>query len=362
MDKLSDAERKNINREAIKGAQKDLETGELTVVDQDENNEEVDLTGAEDMKQPKAGDNDLIEINTELWDSQDSPYDGSGDTPFKVKRTSDQSHMTAEEREQKSSDEIMEDYSKKYGKKSIFDELWEKEHPEEAKQMKVEQKQKIEEQKKKDALAKKKKEQLAQQKVKKVKKNDKAVEEFKQNQAEFVKIKEDKSAVPPEHFKHASEKKAVTQLKMDKSDMTPEQQYQQLVDEATKEDPFKEPIKDLIDNYADLTDKQLPPIQVVESNKTSNGTKTEAIVEARIKEKLGIENRNNYGSVNATQAKVEKTKTQKKAITPAPAPIVKKQKVEAKESVPKDNVNLEIGEKEASSNFGTLLGMYDPVA
>ena len=51
------------------------------------------------------------------------------------------------------------------------------------------------------------------------------------------------------------EKKAKTDPKP-KKDLTPEEQYQLLVNEATKEDVFKEPIKDLIDQYADLADKQ----------------------------------------------------------------------------------------------------------
>lgn len=91
--------------------------------------------------------------------------------------------------------------------------------------------------------------------------------------------------------------------------MTAEQQYQQLVEEATKEDPFKEPIKDLIDSYADINDKMAPPIIVQTKNRTAGNTTTEALVEARIKEKLGIENRNNYGNkkLNVTHS-LEKKK------------------------------------------------------
>lgn len=41
-------------------------------------------------------------------------------------------------------------YNEKYGKKSIFDELWEKEHPEEAQQQKMELLKKAEEKKKQE--------------------------------------------------------------------------------------------------------------------------------------------------------------------------------------------------------------------
>lgn len=47
--------------------------------------------------------------------------------------------MSPDEREEKETQEIMAIYNKKYGEKSLFDELWEKDHPEEAKKMKLEQ-------------------------------------------------------------------------------------------------------------------------------------------------------------------------------------------------------------------------------
>ena len=80
-----------------------------------------------------AGSDELIEINTDLWDTQDKPYDENGDTPFMVKRPADEKTMSQEELEQTRSDEIMDIYNKKYGQKSFFDEIWEREHPEEAK-------------------------------------------------------------------------------------------------------------------------------------------------------------------------------------------------------------------------------------
>jgi len=70
--------------------------------------------------------------------------------------------------------------------------------------------------------------------------------------------------------------------------MTPEEQYRKLVEDANREDPWKEPIKDLIDKYADIADQ--------------NAKDREAALIARITEKLGVTSRNNYGSekVNAT--------------------------------------------------------------
>jgi len=41
-----------------------------------------------------AGSDELIEINTDLWDTQDKPYDENGDTPFMVKRPADEKTMS----------------------------------------------------------------------------------------------------------------------------------------------------------------------------------------------------------------------------------------------------------------------------
>ena len=40
-----------------------------------------------------------------------------------------------------------------------------------------------------------------------------------------------------------------------KIELTPEQEYLKLVEQANKEDPCKEPIKDLIDKYADIAEQ-----------------------------------------------------------------------------------------------------------
>lgn len=37
--------------------------------------------------------------------------------------------------------------------------------------------------------------------------------------------------------------------------LTDEEKYRKLVDEANRDDPWKEPIKDLIDKYADIADQ-----------------------------------------------------------------------------------------------------------
>lgn len=44
--------------------------------------------------------------------------------------------MSQSELEDARTEEIMEIYNKKYGKKSFFDEIWEKQNPEEAKALK----------------------------------------------------------------------------------------------------------------------------------------------------------------------------------------------------------------------------------
>ena len=108
----------------------------------------------------------------------------------------------------------------------------------------------------------------------------------------MVKISEEKAGP----LKKKPAKKSAAQKE---PELSPEQQYLKLVEEATKEDPFREPIKDLIDHYADISDKMAPPIVVQSGNRTAGNSTTEKVVEARIKEKLGIENRNNYGNKKA---------------------------------------------------------------
>jgi hypothetical protein len=70
--------------------------------------------------------------------------------------------------------------------------------------------------------------------------------------------------------------------------MNPEEQYRKLVEEANRDDPWKEPIKDLIDKYADIADQHTKD--------------RESALIARITEKLGVTSRNNYGNqkVNST--------------------------------------------------------------
>jgi hypothetical protein len=75
--------------------------------------------------------------------------------------------------------------------------------------------------------------------------------------------------------------------------LTPEQEWKKLVDEANKEDPWHEPIKDLIDQYAEQA----------EDNRKSE--KQRIVHELELEEK----NKNNYG---ASKPKVEEKKESKK--------------------------------------------------
>jgi hypothetical protein len=61
-----------------------------------DNEKEIELGGDDGVlakKKDKQID-DLIEINTDLWDTQDRPYDENGETPFVVKRTADEKSLT----------------------------------------------------------------------------------------------------------------------------------------------------------------------------------------------------------------------------------------------------------------------------
>ena len=102
------------------------------------------------------------EVNTEGWDIDQMRKDGRGkkykadqrsDSPFQVQETASDNpddYISKEEQEQKQSDEIVELYKKrdaqhtqvvtKNKKKSLFDELWERNNPEEAEELKNQEK------------------------------------------------------------------------------------------------------------------------------------------------------------------------------------------------------------------------------
>ena len=79
---------------------------------------------------------------------------------------------------------------------------------------------------------------------------------------------------------------------------TAEEQYQKLVVEANKEDPWKEPIKDLIDKYVDKSDL------TAKSN--------EQLVISKISSQIGIKNANNFGAVKPKMKLKMKSKLLKK--------------------------------------------------
>jgi len=62
--------------------------------------------------------------------------DPMADTPFMVRHQVTDAALTQEQREDMDNDEIMNIYQQKYGKKTIFDNLWAQDHPEEAKKIK----------------------------------------------------------------------------------------------------------------------------------------------------------------------------------------------------------------------------------
>lgn len=102
------------------------------------------------------------EVNTEGWDIDQLRRDGKGkkykqgqnsDSPFQVFQTASdnpEDYNTKEELEEKQSDEIVELYKKrdlqhtqvvtKNKKKSLFDELWERNNPQEAAELKTQEK------------------------------------------------------------------------------------------------------------------------------------------------------------------------------------------------------------------------------
>ena len=98
---------------------------------------------------------EAVEINTEGWESrpgQSEFVDQSADSPFQVVRVDEEQELTQEEKEEKETGEIVKMYQTKNGEpvvkhKSFFDELWEKNHPDEAKKVKEEEKQRKKEEK-----------------------------------------------------------------------------------------------------------------------------------------------------------------------------------------------------------------------
>lgn len=91
---------------------------------------------------------------------------------------------------------------------------------------------------------------------------------------------------------------------------TAEEQYQKLVVEANKEDPWKEPIKDLIDKYVDKSDL------TAKSN--------EQLVISKISSQIGIKNANNFGAVKTKNETKNETKIVEKVVEKA-KPMVTKQ-------------------------------------
>ena len=146
--------------------------------------------------------------------------------------------LTKSEKEDKNNQEIVDMYAKredgspqvKQGKKSLFDELWEKKNPEAAQQLQEEQEQSLQ--------------QLSEQNQTRNETEPK-VEEQPVNQTEPIQNKTEEQKAPP-----VNETKPVPVAKP----VDPEKEWRRLVDEANKDDPWKEPIKDLIDKYADIAE------------------------------------------------------------------------------------------------------------
>ena len=104
--------------------------------------------------------------------------------------------LSQDDKENMQTDEVMSIYEKKYGKKTFFEEMWEKNHPEEAKQLHDEEvnkeKMKQEEaQKKKEALAQKVKDDLEAKK--KEEEDAKKEKEKAQIEKGLMKMSEDMS-------------------------------------------------------------------------------------------------------------------------------------------------------------------------
>lgn len=86
-------------------------------------------------------------------------------------------------------------------------------------------------------------------------------------------------------LKEVAEAKAKAAKAAKEAAISPEEQYRRLVEDANKADPWKEPIKDLIDKYADIADQ--------------NAKDKETALIAKISEKMGVLVRNNYGNTKA---------------------------------------------------------------
>jgi len=114
-----------------------LENGEEINVEikDDENDSEIELSELEPEKETKKEDSSTIELNTEGWDSENKPAKVDGESPFMVSGDGGNGPLSQDDKENMQTDEVMSIYEKKYGKKTFFEEMWEKNHPEEAKQL-----------------------------------------------------------------------------------------------------------------------------------------------------------------------------------------------------------------------------------
>lgn len=106
----------------------------------DEKTDDICSTAGSTSDEPV--DKDYEEVNIDGWSQKLKTVDASADTPFKMRKLEPESELTPEEQEQKQTEDIVQIYDDKYKKSSFFEELWEKQHPSEAKALKLEQEQK----------------------------------------------------------------------------------------------------------------------------------------------------------------------------------------------------------------------------
>lgn len=258
-----------MNHKAVQAATSDLVNGkDIEGVTTESSNDVSDIEVASTIQIEDKTAQPIEEVNTDGWEENDVQMDPMADTPFMVRHQVTDAALTKEQREDMDNDEIMNIYQQKYGKKTIFDNLWAQDHPEEAK--KIKEKSLVQ-------IPPVKNETLVKAPV--VKNETKPALTLAKNETKkggLLKLKEIEAAETKAALKAAQEKK-----------LSPEEQYKKLVEDANRQDPWKEPIKDLIDQYADVADK--------------NAKDKEMAAIMKVQEKMGVKTRNNFGNEKVKQ-------------------------------------------------------------
>ena len=301
-EKLNKTQKLELSHKAMIQGQKDLETGKADADGEDGKKEQTSdktddiemtteqlinlksRTSIEKSQWPQ--DMETTEINTDAWDSN-RLADGNADSPFQTIKYSSDAKLTKEQIADKNTDEIVNLYNTKYEKSnnsslaqkpSFFEELWAKQHPEEKaliqeeedKEKKLDDENKASEEQESEHVKSASKYNITSNSTvsepkiaeNKTKAENKTVtaknqslaqqNEKTDNQAPFLTETHGETRFDnsPAYNKYGS-----ANNDGDKAPLTAEEEYQKLISDAKKEDPWKEPIKDLIDQYADLAEK-----------------------------------------------------------------------------------------------------------